>query len=137
MVITRKSRIDAGIDMTPLIDVVFQLLIFLMVSSQFIKPDHRVELPIGPLASAAVSQDDESLTLTILPDNSLLLEDSPVKLENLGTSLHDIIAHTEITALEIRADRISDVGIFITVIETAKENGITNLGYQKKANEEE
>ncbi len=137
MVITRKSRIDAGIDMTPLIDVVFQLLIFLMVSSQFIKPDHRVELPIGPLASAAVSQDDESLTLTILPDNSLLLEDSPVTLENLGSSLHDIIAHTEITALEIRADRISDVGIFITVIETAKENGITNLGYQKKANEEE
>ncbi|MEJ6727978.1 MAG: biopolymer transporter ExbD [Akkermansiaceae bacterium] len=137
MVITRKSRIDAGIDMTPLIDVVFQLLIFLMVSSQFIKPDHRVELPIGPLASAAVSQDDESLTLTILPDNSLLLEDSPVKLENLGTSLHDIIAHTEITALEIRADRISDVGIFITVIETAKENGITNLGYQKKGNDEE
>ncbi|MDB4143084.1 biopolymer transporter ExbD, partial [Akkermansiaceae bacterium] len=127
MVITRKSRIDAGIDMTPLIDVVFQLLIFLMVSSQFIKPDHRVELPIGPLASAAVSQDDESLTLTILPDNSLLLEDSPVTLENLGSSLHDIIAHTEITALEIRADRISDVGIFITVIETAKENGITNL----------
>ncbi|MDB4562199.1 biopolymer transporter ExbD, partial [Akkermansiaceae bacterium] len=123
MVITRKSRIDAGIDMTPLIDVVFQLLIFLMVSSQFIKPDHRVELPIGPLASAAVSQDDESLTLTILPDNSLLLEDSPVTLENLGSSLHDIIAHTEITALEIRADRISDVGIFITVIETAKENG--------------
>ncbi|MDB4626758.1 biopolymer transporter ExbD, partial [Akkermansiaceae bacterium] len=97
MVITRKSRIDAGIDMTPLIDVVFQLLIFLMVSSQFIKPDHRVELPIGPLASAAVSQDDESLTLTILPDNSLLLEDSPVTLENLGSSLHDIIAHTEIT----------------------------------------
>ncbi|MDB4259896.1 biopolymer transporter ExbD [Akkermansiaceae bacterium] len=137
MVITRKSRIDAGIDMTPLIDVVFQLLIFLMVSSQFIKPDHRVELPIGPLASAAVSQDDESLTLTILPDNSLLLEDSPVTLENLGSSLHDIIAHTEITALEIRADRISDVGIFITVIETAKENGITNLGYQKKGNEEE
>ena len=137
MVITRKSRIDAGIDMTPLIDVVFQLLIFLMVSSQFIKPDHRVELPIGPLASATVSQDDESLTLTILPDNSLLLEDSPVTLENLGSSLHDIIAHTEITALEIRADRISDVGIFITVIETAKENGITNLGYQKKGNEEE
>ncbi|MDB0055579.1 biopolymer transporter ExbD [bacterium] len=137
MVITRKSRIDAGIDMTPLIDVVFQLLIFLMVSSQFIKPDHRVELPIGPLASAAVSQDDESLTLTILPDNSLLLEDSPVTLENLGSSLHDIIAHTEITALEIRADRISDVGIFITVIETAKENGITNLGYQKEGNEEE
>ncbi|MDB4271268.1 biopolymer transporter ExbD [Akkermansiaceae bacterium] len=137
MVITRKSRIDAGIDMTPLIDVVFQLLIFLMVSSQFIKPDHRVELPIGPLASAAVSQDDESLTLTILPDNSLLLEDSPVTLENLGSSLHDIIAHTEITALEIRADRISDVGIFITVIETATENGITNLGYQKKGNDEE
>ena len=67
MALVRTRRIDAGIDMTPLIDVVFQLLIFLMVSSQFIKPDQRVELPIGPLASAPVDQEFETLTLTIQP----------------------------------------------------------------------
>ena len=137
MLITRKSRIDAGIDMTPLIDVVFQLLIFLMVSSQFIKPDHRVELPLGPLASAPVDRDDESLTLTILPDDSLLLEDSPVTLENLASSLRDIISHSEITSLNIRGDQAANLGTFITVIETAKDSGIINLGYQKKGNEEE
>ncbi len=137
MVITRKSRIDAGIDMTPLIDVVFQLLIFLMVSSQFIKPDHRVELPIGPLASAPIEQERETLTITILPDDSLLLEDSPVTLENLANKLRDIIGHTEITALEIRGDQASQLGTFITVIETARDNGITELGYHKTGNDQD
>ena len=70
MAIVRTRRIDAGIDMTPLIDVVFQLLIFLMVSSQFIKPDQRVELPTGPLASAPVDQEFETLVLTITAENS-------------------------------------------------------------------
>ena len=37
MIARRKGRIDASIDLTPLIDVVFQLLIFLMVASNFAK----------------------------------------------------------------------------------------------------
>jgi len=137
MVITRKSRIDAGIDMTPLIDVVFQLLIFLMVSSQFVKPDRRVELPVGPLASAPVEQERQSLTLTILPDDSLLLENEPVTLADLADKLRDVIGHTEITALEIRGDQKANLGTFITVIETARDNGITELGYHKKNHESE
>ncbi|MGJ8696134.1 MAG: ExbD/TolR family protein [Verrucomicrobiaceae bacterium] len=132
MAITRTRRIDAGIDMTPLIDVVFQLLIFLMVSSQFIKPDQRVELPVGPIDSSPVDQDFETLTLTISPDNSISLEGETVPLDNLANKLRDVIAHTGVTSLEIRGDQASNLGTFITVMETARECGIIDLAYHKK-----
>ena len=132
MLVTRKRRIDAGIDMTPLIDVVFQLLIFLMVSSQFIKPDLRVELPTGPLETAEANPDLEVLKLAILEDNTILLEGEPINREELGSKLRDVIRHTKITSLVIRSDKRADVGTFLPVMEIARESGILNLAYDKK-----
>ncbi len=132
MLITRKRRIDAGIDMTPLIDVVFQLLIFLMVSSQFIKPDHRVDLPTGPVTSAPVSKVKDSLALVIEADNRILLEGSEITLDALPQKIKSLIQETGMESLEIRGDRKAHLGTFITVIETARECGILKLGYHKK-----
>ncbi|YCM43398.1 biopolymer transporter ExbD [Verrucomicrobiaceae bacterium 227] len=132
MLITRKRRIDAGIDMTPLIDVVFQLLIFLMVSSQFIKPDLRVELPGGPLETATGNPDMETLTLVILADNALLLEGDKTTQEDLGPMLREVIRETQITSLVIRSDKEAKVGTFLPVMEIARESGILSLAYEKK-----
>ncbi|MGC6467392.1 MAG: ExbD/TolR family protein [Akkermansiaceae bacterium] len=137
MLVTRKRRIDAGIDMTPLIDVVFQLLIFLMVSSQFIKPDLRVELPTGPLGTAEANPDLENLSLVILSDNSLILQGKETTLEELGSLLRDAISHTKITSMVIRSDKDADVGTFLPVVEIARESGILNLAYDKKNEPEE
>ena len=132
MLITRKRRINAEIDMTPLIDVVFQLLIFLMVSSQFIKPDQRVELPTGPIESAVVDQEDPVLTLVIDSENQLFLEGVETSEEQLGNRLRDAIKHTDITTLAIRSDESASVGTFLPVIEIAREAGMLNIAYDKK-----
>ena len=132
MLITRKRRIDAGIDLTPLIDVVFQLLIFLLVSSQFIKPDLRVELPTGPLGSAEANPDLETLSLAILADNSLFLEGKETNRDELGQQLRETIQRTGITSLVIRSDKEAAVGTFLPVVEIARESGILNLAYDKK-----
>lgn len=132
MLITRKRRIDAGIDMTPLIDVVFQLLIFLMVSSQFIKPDRQVELPAGPLESAPANPDDPHLSLVITAENLILLEGEETTREELGNKLRDAIKHTDIDSLVIRSDQEASVGTLLPVIEIARESGIMNLAYAKK-----
>jgi biopolymer transport protein ExbD len=132
MAITRTRRIDAGIDMTPLIDVVFQLLIFLMVSSQFIKPDQRVELPVGPIASSPVDQDFETLIISISSENIVSLEGTEIALEELTGKLRDVVNHTGVTSLEIRGDRVSHLGTFIQIMETARECGIIDLAYHKK-----
>jgi biopolymer transport protein ExbD len=132
MLITRKRRIDAGIDMTPLIDVVFQLLIFLMVSSQFIKPDRRVELPAGPMESATANPDDQHLTLVITAENTILLEGAEIAKEDLDSKLRDAIQHSGIDALVLRVDKAAQAEIIFPVMEIARESGIINLAYDKQ-----
>ena len=132
MLITRKRRIDAGIDMTPLIDVVFQLLIFLMVSSQFIKPDRRVELPAGPMESATSNPDDQHLNLIITAENTILLEGAEIAKEDLDSKLRDAIKHSGIDALVLRVDKAAQAEIIFPVMEIARESGIINLAYDKQ-----
>jgi len=132
MLITRKRRIDAGIDMTPLIDVVFQLLIFLMVSSQFIKPDRQVELPAGPIDSAPGNPDTPHLALLITAENLIFLEGEETSKAELADKLRDAIKHTNIDSLVIRSDEKADVGVLLPVIEISRENGIMSIAYEKK-----
>lgn len=118
--------------MTPLIDVVFQLLIFLMVSSQFTKVDQRVELPTGPVESSKVNPEMESLTLVIDEKSVITLEDEEVDEEKLGEVIRASIARTGITAMDIRVDQKADSGVLIKAMETARESGVLELGYHKK-----
>ena len=132
MLLTRKRRINAGIDMTPLIDVVFQLLIFLMVSSQFIKPDRQVELPAGPLDSAPTHPDTPHLALTISAKNLIFLEGEETTKAQLASRLRDLIKQRNIDSLVIRSDQSASVGTLLPVIEIARESGIMTLAYDKK-----
>jgi len=118
--------------MTPLIDVVFQLLIFLMVSSQFIKPDRQVDLPAGPLDSAPGNPDTPHLSLVITAENIILLEGEETSKAELANKLRDAIKHSDIDSLVIRSGQKADVGVLLPVIEIARENGIMGIAYEKK-----
>ena len=123
--------------MTPLIDVVFQLLIFLMVSSHFTQPDLQVELPTGKGEAAEVDQKIEKHVLVISPENDLVLNGAEVTIEELEQELGRQIAAMGCKRLEIRGDTSSHLGAFIEVMELAKEAGIESLSYHKKASENE
>lgn len=70
------ERSDVGINMTPLIDVVFQLLIFFLVSSHLARQEALMPLPL-PDAQTGLETELESesprLTLNVLRDGSLVL----------------------------------------------------------------
>ena len=132
-----RKKINAGIDMTPLIDVVFQLLIFLMVSSQFIKPDKQVELPSGAQEASEVEQQLEKHLLTITSENEIIFNGNDTTLGDFSAELKKAMAETKVKRLEIRGDKSSNLGMFIDIIEKAKVAGIEGLSYHKQANETE
>ncbi len=132
-----RKKINAGIDMTPLIDVVFQLLIFLMVSSQFIKPDKQVELPSGAQEASEVEQQLEKHLLTITSENEIIFNGNDTTLGDFSAVLKKAMGETKVKRLEIRGDKSSNLGMFIDIIEKAKVAGIEGLSYHKQANETE
>lgn len=135
MFVQRRKKIDAGIDMTPLIDVVFQLLIFLMVSSQFTKPPKMVDLPTGYGEATPYSQKEKKHILALKSDNTILLNDQPVTVETLSNTLKALFATSPNKKVELHGDKEADLGTFIKVYDITKLAGAEKITYLKKISE--
>ena len=131
-VITRRKRIDAGIDMTPLIDVVFQLLIFLMVSSQFTRPEQAIELPKTPGESSLVTPSPDKVTVSLAENGDIFVNKELVALGDLHARLSSWPAGGKPKRIEIRGDRDGRYGRFVEVIEIVSQAGFDDVAIVKK-----
>ena len=82
-----KKRLKANvrIDMTPMIDAVFLLLIFFMITSSIIKdPSININMP---KAASSESQPDKDLVVTLSKDGALYLNETKILKKNLYRTL--------------------------------------------------
>ena len=82
-----------GMDMTPMIDVVFQLIIFFMTVSQ---QSHLVATELElPRMAGAIDQAPATLTINITHDGRIIVSGEPIGLARLDESIHREIADRE------------------------------------------
>jgi biopolymer transport protein ExbD len=114
------------INVTPFIDVILVLLIIFMVAAPLATVDVPVDLP----ASTAVPQPrpDHPLYLTLRPDLSLLLGETPVAREALGASLDAATNGDKTQRVFLRADRVVPYGDLMAAM-----NALRDAGYLKVA----
>lgn len=106
-----------GITLAPLVDVVFLLLIFFMVSTTFqVQPGLEVNLP---QSSTTTEVESEPWVITIQPDGALFLDDTEVSL----TELKEQIMDTE-RGVILKADRQVPHGAVVSVLDQVKNAGI-------------
>jgi biopolymer transport protein ExbD len=144
-----KRRVVANVEMTPLIDVVFQLLIFFMVSSTFVaQTSIPIELPVGEGATKLEIK-DVVISLSTEPGGP----DSEGKITVEGGDLQGIVEvadWSELTGLLseigsrkpdvlvlIRSDRAIPSGRLVRVLGIASSLGIKHYGLAAQAPEDE
>ncbi len=134
----KKRRVDPHVDLTPLIDVVFQLLIFFMLSSTFVvQSSIQIEMPEAQ-GAAQLEQKDLSVTLaygTGGPDGKgkIYVDSEEVQtIEELTQILADRVRERPDVQLLVRTDTRTDAGRLIEVLGIANSVGIqkTALGAQ-------
>ena len=120
----KKSRESAKLDLTPLIDVVFLLIIFFMVTTTFNNfGSVQIDLP-----SSTIQQTDKTKSIEIIIDkdgNYHISEDG--KITQIQFSEIDSYLKTAKEAT-ISADKNLKYQIIMDVITKIKENGVDNLG---------
>ncbi len=124
----RHSKLEYGIeqiDIAPLVDVIFQLLIFFMLSSSFtFQSGINVKLP------KAVTSDvirDENIVITITSENVTYLNGMITTLEELKKSLKQSYAQDDNRPLLIKADRRASVGRIVDVWDLCRNLGIEKI----------
>ncbi|MBN1464469.1 biopolymer transporter ExbD [candidate division KSB1 bacterium] len=113
------------INITPLIDVLFILLIFFMVSSSFIEqPGMKLELPT--IQSPEVAR-VENLVMHISEDGTIFLADREVNLDELASEIANMIPDIEEKTLVLKADKKTEHGLIVQIMDIAKRSGLTKI----------
>ncbi|MBI4832854.1 MAG: biopolymer transporter ExbD [Candidatus Lindowbacteria bacterium] len=124
MQIRPKKRKKPFINITSLIDVMFMLLLFFMISTTFVQhPAIKLELPT---ANTAEPSKLEPLTLTIDKQGRMFLNSTPVKESELRAELRTAAGKPEAT-LVLRADKDVPYGRVIRAMDITRQSGIRRI----------
>lgn len=114
----------ASIDLAPMIDCVFLLLIFFIVTSVFVR-DPGVEVE-RPDVSGETRSDRESLLIAVTSENRIYFDGQEIQLEHVASLLRRSAFDNE-TPVIIRADRRASHGTFALVFAEAKRSGLKHV----------
>lgn len=119
----------ARIEMLPLIDVVFLLLVFFVYAmlSMVVHRGLRVELPV---AAAAEVERSEYIGITITKDNDLFIGDDPVEIGSLVEKVKERNGARGDLPVFINGDRRSDLGIAVKILDLLKGSGIREVSIE-------
>lgn len=115
------TRQRAWVDIAPLVDLVFLLLIFFLVGSRFVKP--QIELTL-PEASTGQTETKTAAVLSVTSDGRVLLNEQPIPLHHLDIELPRRIKALQITELTLRADKDTPFYLFVKLMDGARKAGI-------------
>lgn len=125
---SRRLSPKISIDMTPLIDVILQLIIFFMITTTFrAAPGISLDLPGS---STAQSVSSSALQVVVMSEDEIYVDKTRTDLKNLSAILRQRVAGSDGThiraVLEGRAG--ASYQLIISVLDAFRFNGIENVG---------
>ncbi len=125
MEFNRRKKIFVHLNITPLIDIVFLLLIFFMLSSNFIA-QAGIKISLPAVVTGKTYQ-KEDIIVTITKDNDLYLNEEEITIENLLDKLRVRLEETEKKIVIIRADETINLGLAVKIMDIAKQAEVRGL----------
>lgn len=116
---------EQQIDLTPMLDVVFIMLIFFIVTAQFVK-EPGVDITRVDAASAQ-QKSRANILIAVSPDNVIWMDKKQIEEEALRLTIERFLVDNPDSQVVIQADAISDVRLLALVKDAAKEAGASDI----------
>ena len=116
---------DNEINLTPMLDVVFIMLIFFIVTASFIK-EAGIDVT-RPDAPTADKQDDASILIAISPNDEIWIDRRMTEPSEVKSVIERLHAENPKGSIVIQADENSTNDKLVVVMEAAKQAGVTNV----------
>ena len=119
----RKRSDNFQLNIAPLVDVVFLLLLFFMLTSHIIEePVVKIKLPGS---KTAANEAKAVKTIAITNDGKIYFMEKKVDLTELQTKLEEATDDKE--TIKIKADKDASVDVLMKVVDTIRLSGISNF----------
>lgn len=123
---SRKAERGLHIEMTPLIDVVFQLLVFFMLTSVFAIPAIELDLP---KLEGEPRDKKPSLVIHLNADQKLFINDTEVEVGNFSAALEMALETSEDRTVFFRGDRTATYETIIEIMQMSSEAGAAQFNF--------
>ncbi|MBT9138964.1 MAG: Biopolymer transport protein ExbD [Syntrophomonadaceae bacterium] len=120
-----RKKIRMHLDIAPLIDIVFLLLIFFMLTAHFIvQPGIEITLPT---AKAAEPREAEDIIISITKENEIFLNDKWIDISELKDSLEEKLELSSKKTVILKADEKTNLGLAVKIMDIAKQANAKEL----------
>ncbi len=121
----KKRRIISDINITPFVDVLLVLLIIFMVAAPMMTSNVNIDLPKG--AANPANDKIKPITISLMADGSLFLQDEPIKLALIPAKLLEITSNNLNNKIYVRADKNLDYGRVMEIVKTVSLTGFSQV----------
>lgn len=119
------SEEENAIDLTPMLDVVFIMLIFFIVTATFVK-EAGIEVN-RPLATTAERQDLANILIAITPEDEIWIDGNPVDERDLAMKISRLHAENPQGSVVIQSDRESTHKTLQIVLDAVQKAGVPQV----------
>jgi biopolymer transport protein ExbD len=116
---------DTEVNMTPMLDIVFIMLIFFVVTASFVK-ESGVDVN-RPAAATAVLKEHASIMIGITEHNEIWIEQRRVDVRAVRANVERLRAENPNGAVVIQADKSADAGLLVQVIDQSRAAGVEDV----------
>lgn len=126
----RRRHIDQEseetlIDMTPMLDIVFIMLIFFIVTTSFVK-ESGISIN-SPAAASAVQADKGNIMVAIKPDGAIWIDRRVVDIRAVRANIEKLRAENPESAVVIQSDSDARTGVLVRVMDQIRMAGVDNI----------
>lgn len=112
--------------LTPLIDIVFLLLVFFMLTAHFVE-DQSLDIALPEAESAISLEESDSLIIVLDEHGQILLNKKPVSLLVLTDTLREAIQERSNKQVILRGDQSTALGLMVKIMDAARKAGAESL----------
>jgi biopolymer transport protein ExbD len=121
----RPKEEEAAIDMTPMLDIVFIMLIFFIVTTSFVK-ESGVTI-MKPKALTSDKKPKANIFIGINSSSEIYMLKKKVRIEDVRTMVETMLLENPESSIVIQADQSAKSGILLDVMDAAKAAGVKNI----------
>ncbi len=116
-----RARIHSHLDIAPLIDIVFLLLVFFMLTSTFLVPE-AIELELPESATATITE-VTPITVALNASGELALNGKALALDQLRAAIEPLIAENSDATITLKSDAQTEVQQLLQVMDEIRSAG--------------
>ena len=124
--ISKKKKLK--INIIPLIDIIFLMLVFFMLATNFTK-NNEVSLSVNNQKQISNQQNKDKLMILYLRDNKIFFEEKIIKLKDLENRYFDNWNSNNFDKIVILNDKKSSIQILLNLMDLIKKNKIKSVNF--------